>query len=229
MNNAWSRKTVVALACAGAWLATAARADVEFSSYIRAGAETRFMLTDAATGKKSELLAVGGKFAGVTVTGFDFQTETLTVKDEAGTRALTMPRSAAAPLALAEDERKPETSRPDAAQLGELMDRRKERGKPELTPEEITQRLEKRAAKKPDVPLPRTAKGKKGAPAAATPADGQPAPEADRAALTQQLSQTRARLEKLRAATDRPKAQTKTTQVETEIADLERKLGEVEK
>lgn len=230
MNSIWTRKTAAALVCAGAWFATAAaRADVEFNSYIRAGAETRFMLTDAATGKKSELLAVGGRFAGVTVMGFDLQTETLTVKDEGGTRVLKMPRSAAPVPSLPEADRKPETNRPDAAQLSELMDRRKERGKPELSPDEITQRLEKRAAKKPAAPLPKAAKRGKGAPETAPQVDGQPPPEADRAALTRQLSQTQARLEKLRTATDRPKAQTKTPQIEAEIADLERKLGELEK
>jgi hypothetical protein len=79
----------------GVGLAAAAtgQAEVEFAGYIKAGTETKFVLADAAAGKTSDWLSVGGAFGDYKITGFDPRTETLAVTRN-GTAARLVLKSA---------------------------------------------------------------------------------------------------------------------------------------
>lgn len=68
----------------------AGRAEVEFAGYIKAGAETKFVLADAAAGKTSDWLAVGATFGDYKITGFDPRTETLAVTRNGMAARLTL-------------------------------------------------------------------------------------------------------------------------------------------
>lgn len=72
----------IAIVALLASLAGTLRADVTFAGYLAVGTETRVMLAEAETGRKSEWLAVGASFAGHSVRDFDAATETVTVEKE---------------------------------------------------------------------------------------------------------------------------------------------------
>ena len=67
-----------------AGLVLPAHAAVEFAGYLQMGKEMKFLLTDPATGKRSDWLARGGRFDGYTVINFDAKKELLIV-EKAGT------------------------------------------------------------------------------------------------------------------------------------------------
>lgn len=85
------------LAC----LVATSGAAVEFAGYVKAGSEAQVVLMDRATGQVSELLGVGGSFAGHRVTAFDAKTETLTLEKDGAVVRLGLKSAARQSLAQA--------------------------------------------------------------------------------------------------------------------------------
>jgi hypothetical protein len=79
------------------------RAEIEFSSYVKADGATKFILAEPAAKTKSDLLTVGGVFEGYTVIGFDAKRELLSVEKAGTVTLLPLQRPATQRVAQTEE------------------------------------------------------------------------------------------------------------------------------
>jgi hypothetical protein len=199
------------------------RAEIVFSGYLTLDGDTKVILADGETGRKSELLGVGGTFAGHTVAGFDAKRETVAVVTQgAEARVLSLKQAEVRPFT--------EVDRAAAAQRATRLAELKRESEAHRAASKTAARgrgSELRAQAKADAAVQRQ-NARMDAEKYPGRADMQQAVASYRASLTEQLRRAKFNLEQVGSGQTQSQ-QARRAQAQAQIADAARKLAELER